>query len=563
MSNLRIITKVYDEITSTDLLEIEDKDKNIPKVMKLMGLDSPISAALFCYYLGSAYDNPFRAGDYMTIDDNFQLNYSSLEALSYIDDYVPLFEKGYFVSRDNTPFNYNLFGMSYGFYIPDDLIDLIIHNGDISSYEMPTLKKYKYDFSNLIISLYNVSAACIKSTRQLYSLVQPYLRNKQVKEFMSCISTGDRSVNDDYLEFFCLFVRDLYKSTVEGDENSINIKITLKSYGKYDFEVMKFLKSAKSGKVPFFSKGYLQFLPDNPIENSCVGWGDKLTEICQDKLYLNSLSGQGSVGLDKITCENIKKKDMFYNQKNQKDIETLKSLLTESNYKNIRCRLERRGLKKALTIILFGPPGTGKTETVMQLAKETGRDVLHLNISEVRSCWVGESEKNIKKVFSIYRSVKKGLKPILLFNEADAVISKRTEVGKTNASITKMENTIQNILLEELETFDGIFIATSNLIENFDKAFERRFLYKLELQNPDFETKKKIIKSKIPELDDNVINDISKEYDFSGGQIDNISEKMEINYILYGKKATRDEVLDLCNKEKFSNENDKKIGFFN
>lgn len=90
--------------------------------------------------------------------------------------------------------------------------------------------------------------------------------------------------------------------------------------------------------------------------------------------------------------------------------------------------------------------------------------------------WVGESEKNIKGIFDDYKQkVKQSVKaPILLFNEADAIIVKR-QVGAERA-VEKMENSIQNIILQEIEQLDGILIATTNLAENMDKAFERRFL---------------------------------------------------------------------------------------
>lgn len=98
--------------------------------------------------------------------------------------------------------------------------------------------------------------------------------------------------------------------------------------------------------------------------------------------------------------------------------------------------------------------------------------------------WVGESEKNIKGIFDDYKKEVKQLAkaPILLFNEADAIIGKR-QVGAERA-VEKMENSIQNIILQEIEQLDGILIATTNLAENMDKAFERRFLYKIQFEKP-------------------------------------------------------------------------------
>ena len=129
----------------------------------------------------------------------------------------------------------------------------------------------------------------------------------------------------------------------------------------------------------------------------------------------------------------------------------------------------------------------------MQIARETGRHIVHVDISESKSAWFGESEKRIKKVFTSYRNAceiceKKGEKiPILLFNEADAIISKRKD--STVGDVAQTENAMQNIILEELENLRGIFIATTNLAENMDAAFERRFLFKIKFENPSEEAK--------------------------------------------------------------------------
>lgn len=105
-----------------------------------------------------------------------------------------------------------------------------------------------------------------------------------------------------------------------------------------------------------------------------------------------------------------------------------------------------------------------------------------VDVAQIKSCWVGESEKNIRKAFERYRAYVKEAEraPILLFNEADAVLGIRQE-GASRA-VEKMENSLQNIILQEMEQLDGIMIATTNLTQNLDRAFERRFLYKIEFE---------------------------------------------------------------------------------
>ena len=110
----------------------------------------------------------------------------------------------------------------------------------------------------------------------------------------------------------------------------------------------------------------------------------------------------------------------------------------------------------------------------MQLAKKTGRDIFCIDMSKLKSKWVGESEKCVKGVFNTYRHLckSKKTKPILFFNEADAIFGKRME--NVDSSAAQMLNTLQNIILQEMETLDGIMICTTNLHGNLDSAFERR-----------------------------------------------------------------------------------------
>ena len=161
---------------------------------------------------------------------------------------------------------------------------------------------------------------------------------------------------------------------------------------------------------------------------------------------------------------------------------------------------------------------------------------MRVNISEIKSSWVGESEKNIKNVFNKYKYLVESseVAPILLFNEADAILGKRMEGAER--AVDRMENSIQNIILQEIENMEGILIATTNIAGNLDKAFERRFLYKIEFERPDIQAKCAIWKSMIPELNEDEAECLASRYDFSGGQIENICRKRTIDSILWGSE---------------------------
>ena len=265
---------------------------------------------------------------------------------------------------------------------------------------------------------------------------------------------------------------------------------------------------------------------------------------------------------DYIHSDKIAEKQLFYGESIQNQIEELGGLLDEGHYQEITSRMKKAGFRCGFTCLFYGAPGTGKTETVLQLARQTGRDILQVDVSKIKSCWVGESEKNIKSLFDSYKDkVKKSEKaPILLFNEADAIINKRQEGAER--SVDKMENSIQNIILQEMENLDGIMIATTNLAQNMDKAFERRFLCKIKFEKPTLEARMHIWHEMIPALSDDDIKTLADRYDFSGGQIENIARHYAISNILYGEnKNNIESLMTYCDSERLETKQTRKIGF--
>ena len=236
-------------------------------------------------------------------------------------------------------------------------------------------------------------------------------------------------------------------------------------------------------------------------------------------------------------------------------------MLQDKNYQSLVSRLESKGLAKGIAVLLYGAPGTGKTESVMQWARQTGRDIIHVDISASKSMWYGESEKIVKDIFTRYKRICKrsSVKPILLFNEADAIFSKRRDMDG-GRSTDQTENTIQNIILEEMEKLDGILIATTNLADNLDKAFERRFLFKVRFERPSLEAKRNIWLDKLPGLSTEDASCLASDYDFSGGEIDNIVRKAMMMEVIDGICPSIDIINRLCGEEKIAKPY-AKIGF--
>lgn len=182
--------------------------------------------------------------------------------------------------------------------------------------------------------------------------------------------------------------------------------------------------------------------------------------------------------------------------------QTLQNLMRQLD-KEVIARLHQWGVKDKKAgidarIIFYGPPGTGKTLTAHSLSRSLKRQVLSFDCSKILSMYVGESEKNVRKIFDTYADLTLQTKtePILLLNEADQFLASRS--AGVGSSADQMHNQMQNIFLEQIEKFQGILIATTNLLENIDAAFSRRFNYKIEFKKPDKEQRLALWKMMLP-----------------------------------------------------------------
>ena len=265
---------------------------------------------------------------------------------------------------------------------------------------------------------------------------------------------------------------------------------------------------------------------------------------------------------DVIKACDLTEKKMFYVKENELQVSELLSFLMPEKYNEIHERMQQTGFRTGFACLFYGGPGTGKTETAYQLARQTGRDIMVVDVPQIKSKWVGDSEKNIKALFDRYREQVKRAKltPILLFNEADAIIGIRKQGAQS--AVDKMENSIQNIILQEMEQLDGIMIATTNLTQNLDTAFERRFLYKIKFEKPTEEARAHIWHSMIPDLCELQVHTLASKYDFSGGQIENIARHYAIDNILHGQSQdTLPMLIRHCDNERLETKRPSKIGF--
>ena len=295
-----------------------------------------------------------------------------------------------------------------------------------------------------------------------------------------------------------------------------------------------FINRVSSEKSILFKENYLEFNDPFFADFSRVSLGERLRiELDIEKSEVNKIFTPKSFQV--ILPEDISSKRLFFNEENQKQIDEIFKLTSDA-YDDLKARFEEQNLKSGLTFLIHGTTGTGKTELVKQLAKQNNRVILLADISQIHSMHHGQSERNIKNLFSEYKSAMKHYDrtPVLLLNDADIIISKR---GVVENSIDWFHNLLQNLFCQELENFEGILIATTNSISNMDSAFDSRILYKLYIEKPDNAIRFSILKQIFKDLNDDVLLKVANEYSLTGAQIENIKRRCLSEQLLFGTET--------------------------
>lgn len=371
-----------------------------------------------------------------------------------------------------------------------------------------------------------------------------------------------KEINDFKLEAIDLSIyTKLIWDTICG-RNSIDISATAEIFFPNHKDRFLLVNSFMLGDNPLIKEDLVAVEEGDYFNNTGIKLTDKSHRILtKHDIKLKKLKTRP----DNLSIpDNIVYKKLFYPKNVKDELQTIRELLSEEKLHKFRNRIKSKALSNGLTILMHGKPGTGKTETVYQLAKASGREIIHVDISQAKSMWFGESEKIVKQIFKDYSAYRQNAEkiPILLLNEADAIISKRKDIEQSNTAQT--ENAIQNIILETMENFDGILIATTNMLENMDSAFERRFLFKINFTNPDVATKAQIWKNKLPELSAENSKRLAEKFNLNGAQIDNIVTKCLTYEIINYKQVNIKQIEKYCEAEDYLNTLQttiKKIGF--
>lgn len=187
----------------------------------------------------------------------------------------------------------------------------------------------------------------------------------------------------------------------------------------------------------------------------------------------------------------------------------------------------QKKLKPGFRVLFYGDPGTGKTLAASLLGKYTQRPVFRVDVSMLVSKYIGETEKQLAKLFD--KAENKNW--ILFFDEADAIFGKRTNVRDAH---DKYANQEVSYLLQRIETFSGLIILASNFKNNMDKAFTRRFHSCIKFNNPKYEERLRIWQQNLPKqllLEDIDLEYIAKRYELTGSNIMNVIQDVSLKTI--------------------------------
>ncbi len=245
-----------------------------------------------------------------------------------------------------------------------------------------------------------------------------------------------------------------------------------------------------------------------------------------------------------LVTTNLNWDDLVLNSKTLEEVREIENWL---DYKEVLMKdwgMEAK-IKPGYRVLFCGAPGTGKTLTASLLGKYIGKEVYRVDLSMVVSKFIGETEKNLSKLFD--KSINQDW--ILFFDEADAIFGKRTSVRDAH---DKYANQEVSYLLQRIEAHPGLIILASNFRNNIDTAFTRRFHNIIEFEAPNYEERIRLWKKNLPAniiLETTItIEELAKKYSLTGANIVNIvqyaclktianqKEQIQRQYLLEGIK---------------------------
>ncbi len=444
----------------------------------------------------------------------------------------------------------NLFNSS--FFVNQKLLDMIFENQEI---DFEKLYGNGYNFIQFCGHMYRISNRRLLDHLSREELLAKVEEHENLNQNLSEIKTL-KSLELETIDRLIMYYMIHQYSIGEMFIGAYSMCFDIMSPKR----VRSYIKSVRENKTQIQTAGLVIATDDLELKLTTKAkdlLSIKSTELDEDNMDKSVLETTHQV----IRYDAIPEKKLFFNKKLQMELSILQTLLQKDNFKMYQNEMRKRGNKSTgISILLYGPSGTGKSSIAEQIIRHCRLSLMHVNLSALRDKYYGVSEKNIQKLFIQYEEINRKLdnQCVLLLNECDAVLGKRNTNYDDRHDIT--ETTMTNILLQQFERNNGIIISITNNVEVLDRAFLRRFTIKLHVDKPDVKAVKSILKSKMDFLNDYEVDLIASQYCLTGGQIENISTKCLISSIITKSNPTVSEILDFCKEDKI-NRNPWKVKF--
>ena len=484
------------------------------------------------------------------------IGFSSLEIISLNNQIKDLVKRSWLKQSNKTfPYAKEIKSNQTEYIISQHILNAVLFlDKELIENERPL------DFTDGLIKLRNYMKHLVDSNLyedEMYDGVQQFLWDFKENTFLKEITESQELLVEEKLILFWLSSEYIF------DREEFDLDAVCDFLGFENNFIYNFKQRIKNDKSTLFNTNYLSFVNPELADFSSITYGDKMLDLLTKTCVKVEQKKIKHKFCQLIQPDDIEFKNLYFNTKQHQDITKIIDMLSPENYKKMCENFKSHKMKEALSLLFYGLSGTGKTELVRQIAKKHNRILLMVDIASIKSMWVGESEKNIRRVFREYAEALKicDLAPILFFNEADAILNKRRKI---ESSSDQMLNSMQNILLQYLEDFEGIFMATTNYINNLDDAFDRRIFYKKAFELPDENTRFQILQDLFPEWPSDWIKDIASDFELSGSQIQNIKRKLLVDSILFDIDYSNKELLVKYIEEElgFRKKNRTEIGFF-
>lgn len=447
---------------------------------------------------------------------------SVLRLVTYMKETEYLEKKGFvkrLIRRKGRRPSYN----DIGFTVPAFVIDALLQ-GDTAKLEAAT----RFDlpaFLKQITDLIDEREENTIGTPQVLEEVGFLIAANKQLPFVSYVDNGLKSMLSKCAVFAFSFVRLKGQASVDFESFANSLFDDLS-------QQLEFCQELASGRHELVKAGYIKLIASEFDGEKSASLSPRTARELYHS-YPNLLKPENDrSGL--IDYRSLKNKNLLFDPELQEQLDLLEDIMKPAKFRSYCRQLKRNGLSSGITAVFSGEPGTGKTEEVYQLARRTKRSIMMVDLSQMRSKWFGESEKRVRQLFDEYEAVRKTslVEPILFINEADGLLTKRIDLSASNEASDRVTNTMQNVLLQALENFEGILIATTNLTGNLDRAYERRFSLRLNFPRPDKHIRASIWKEKLPALTHDEARMLGERFEISGGEIDNQVRQVLLKKVL-------------------------------